>query len=187
MLSSARNSARTLAVRPSGPPRFARVILVLAWAVFWLSTALFPCCEVVAAVLGGHAETGSQPVATTQSAHHPDTAHAETSDHSPDLPCSDTLISGLSVAGGHEILTPERSPPSVVRRRYACCPGFCYGRLLGILRPARVATTAAASLLPAHSVPADLALFMGTSTEALTPVDVRFLGWAMPLLLMPTL
>lgn len=110
MLSFARNSAGKSAARPSGRPRFARVILVLAWAVFWLNTALFPCCEVAAAILGGHAEHGSQPVSTAQSAHHPDTAHAETSDHSPDSPCSDTLISGLSVVGEYEILIPERSP-----------------------------------------------------------------------------
>ena len=110
MLSSARNSARTSGARQSGPPRFARVILVLAWAVFWLNTALFPCCEVVAAILGGHAEHGSQSVSATQPAHHSGTAHAETSDHSPDSPCSDTLISALSVVGGYEILIPERAP-----------------------------------------------------------------------------
>jgi hypothetical protein len=41
---------------------FARVILVLAWAAFWFNTALFPCCEVVAAAFGDHSDDVSQSV-----------------------------------------------------------------------------------------------------------------------------
>ena len=63
-LSRARSSARTSeAGRPWGLRGFARAGLLVAWLVFWLNTALFPCCEVAAAVLHGIPTTErSQPL-----------------------------------------------------------------------------------------------------------------------------
>jgi hypothetical protein len=73
---------------------FARMGLVAAWAVFFLNTALFPCCEVAAAVLGGHA----------------DATQAEPLEHGPDSPCVSSLGEGPTIVGEHEVLSPDRSP-----------------------------------------------------------------------------
>ena len=73
---------------------FARMGLVAAWAVFFLNTALFPCSEVAAAVLDGHA----------------DATHAEPLDHGPDAPCASSLSGGPTLVGEHEVLAPDRSP-----------------------------------------------------------------------------
>ena len=105
-----RNPARTSEATQPDPHRYARVVLVLAWAVFWLNTALFPCCEVAASILGGHAGNGTQSVPAAQPVHHADTTHSEPSDHSPDSPCSDTLVTGIVIVGAYEVLTPDRSP-----------------------------------------------------------------------------
>jgi hypothetical protein len=73
---------------------FARMALVAAWAVFFLNTALFPCSEVAAAVLDGHA----------------DATHAEPLDHAPDSPCGSSFGGGPTFVGEHEVLAPDRSP-----------------------------------------------------------------------------
>lgn len=111
MVSSTRSSARmSEAGRPRGLRGFARLGLVVAWVVFWLNTALFPCCEVAAAVLGGHADNGSQSASATPPLHHSDATHSEPLDHGPDSPCGYTLLSGPPLVGEHEVLTPDRSP-----------------------------------------------------------------------------
>jgi hypothetical protein len=76
------------------PHGFARMGLVAAWAVFFLNTALFPCSEVVAAVLDGHV----------------DATHAEPLDHDPDSPCAFSLGGRPTLVGEHEVLAPDRSP-----------------------------------------------------------------------------
>lgn len=88
--------------------RFARAGLVSAWVVFWLNSALFPCCEVTAAVLGGHADNASQVASALAPAHHSDAAHSEPLHDSPESPCSDTLTSTPPVAAAYEGLTPDR-------------------------------------------------------------------------------
>ena len=80
--------------RPRGPHGFARVALVLAWVVFWLNTALFPCCEALAAAFGDHPDDVSQSTAAVQSAYHPGETHSECPHHNPDLPCDHTLNAG---------------------------------------------------------------------------------------------
>ena len=111
MFSSMRSvTGESEARRPQSPHRYTRVILMLAWAVFWLNSALLPCCEVVAAALGGHADNGSQSISAAQPAHHSDTTHSEPLEHSTDSPCGDTLVSGIPIVGGYEVLTPDRSP-----------------------------------------------------------------------------
>jgi hypothetical protein len=111
MLSLTRSSTRKSdARRPRGLRGFARLGLVGAWVIFWLNTALFPCCEVAAAVLGGHADNGSQSASTASPPHHSDAAHSEPSDHSPDSPCGYTLIAGPPLVGDYKALTPDRFP-----------------------------------------------------------------------------
>lgn len=111
MLSWTRSSAgMSEARRPRGLRGFARVGLVVAWVVFWLNTALFPCCEVAAAVLGGHADSGSRTASAAPPLHHSDATHSEPLDRSPDSPCGYTPISVPALAGEYEGLTPDRSP-----------------------------------------------------------------------------
>ena len=76
------------------PRGFARMGLVAAWAVFFLNTALFPCCEAAAAVLGGHA----------------DATQAEPLEHSPDSPCAPSLSGGSALVGEHDVLATDRPP-----------------------------------------------------------------------------
>ena len=96
MLSSYRLSTRTpKASRPRSLRGFARVGLVVAGVIFLLNTALFPCCEVAAAGLGGH---------------HSEVEHSEPPHHSPDAPCDSSISSGAALVVEHEVLTPERSP-----------------------------------------------------------------------------
>jgi hypothetical protein len=111
MLSWTRSSAGTSeARRPRGLRGFARVGLVAAWVVFWLNSALFPCCEVAAAVLGGHADNGSRTASAAPPLHHSGATHSEPLDPSPDSPCGFTLISGPPLVGEYEVLTPDRPP-----------------------------------------------------------------------------
>lgn len=96
--------------RSRGLHGFARVGLVVAWAVFWLNTALFPCYEVAAAILGGHADTVSQSASGAPPLHHPGATHSELLDHSLDLPCGTTLISRPQLVGKYAVLTSDRPP-----------------------------------------------------------------------------
>jgi len=89
---------------------FARGVLLSAWVIFWLNTALFPCCEVAAAVLGDLPDKGSQSASAASPPHHADAAHSEPADHSPDAPCSDTLSSDPPLVAEYEGLTTNRSP-----------------------------------------------------------------------------
>jgi hypothetical protein len=96
--------------RPRGLRGFARVGLVVAWVGFWLNTALFPCCEVAAAVLGGHADKGSRSASAVPPLHPSDATQSEPLDHDPDSPCGYTLISESPLVGEYGVLTPDRSP-----------------------------------------------------------------------------
>lgn len=87
-----------------------RAGLVVAWAMFWLNTALFPCCAVAAAVLSGHADNGSQSASDASSLHYSDATHSDPLDHSPDSPCGDTLSSGPPLVGEYQVLTSDPSP-----------------------------------------------------------------------------
>ncbi len=79
--------------RAGAPRGFARMGLIAVWLMFWLNTALVPCCEVAAAVLGGHS----------------DTSHLTPLDDGPDSPCGYTLTPGPPVVADHYVLTPDRS------------------------------------------------------------------------------
>jgi len=96
--------------RPRGLRGFARVGLVVAWVVFWLNTALFPCGVVAAAVLGGHADNGPRSASAAPPLHDSDASHSGPLDHSLNSPCHYTLIPGPLLVGEYEVLTPDRSP-----------------------------------------------------------------------------
>ena len=110
MLTSTRSAGGKDAERPRRLRGLARAGLIAAWGVFWLNTALFPCCEVTAAVLGGHADAAMQSPASAPPPHHADSTHSEPLGQSPDAPpCGDTLSSDPPLAGEVEVRTPERS------------------------------------------------------------------------------
>jgi hypothetical protein len=132
---------------------FARVGLVVAWVAFWLNTALFPCCKVAAAVLGGHADNGPRSASAAPPLHDSDASHSGPLDHSFDAPCGPcgyTLISGPPLVGEYEVLIPDRSP------------------LEWFAVDASVATSVTAVNLPAHlalaraTPPPSLRLFLRT-------------------------
>ncbi len=109
MPSSTQGSAGTPeARRPRGPRGFVRVTMVAAWAVFWFSTAIFPCCESIAAVLGGEhhiAVAESDPVAPQ--AHHSGDVNSEGQDHGPHSPCESALGAVPTLVGEQEVLASE--------------------------------------------------------------------------------
>jgi len=77
--------------------------------MFWINTALFPCCEAVAAAFGGHFDDISQSVSTAQPAHASDDTHSGRPDHSPDAPCGYTLSAGPPSVGMSALLAPDNS------------------------------------------------------------------------------
>jgi len=112
MITLTRSASRIpRARRPQGQRGFARAWLVAAWAMFFVNTALFPCCEAVAAVLGGHANTnnGTQTASVAPPPHHSGDTHSNSIDHSSDSPCDDTQITGLPLVVEYKGLTPDRS------------------------------------------------------------------------------
>ena len=109
MFSSIRSTGGQEAKRLRGLRGSAHAGLIAAWVVFWLNTALFPCCEVTAAVLGGQADSAMQSPSSTPSPHHSDAPHTEPLDHGPDAPCGDTLSANPPLVGENEVRTPERS------------------------------------------------------------------------------
>ena len=70
--------------------RFARAVLASAWMVFWLNTALFPCCESLAAAFDGRPDSISQSTPAVP-AHHSDATHAEHPDPTRSSQCDFTL------------------------------------------------------------------------------------------------
>ena len=82
--------------------------LLLAWVVFWLNTALFPCCEAIAAAFGDHFDDVSQSVYAAQPAYHSDESHSDCPHHSPDSPCGHTLNAGPAISGVDAGLLTDR-------------------------------------------------------------------------------
>lgn len=94
--------------RPLRQGRFARMVLVLAWVVFWVNTALFPCCESLAAAFDEHSDSVSQSTSAAQPAHHSDETHSEHSDQSPSSHCDYALDAGLAISGAYAALPTDR-------------------------------------------------------------------------------
>lgn len=113
--------------------------LIGAWVIFWLNTALFPCCEVVAAIWGGHTDNGSQSATVASPLHHSGAASFERVDQGSGTPCSDTLISGPPIAGEHEALASDRSSQewfAIDARAAAIFPGAIHSANLALARDA---------------------------------------------------
>ncbi len=85
-------------MQPLGRYRAARMALVLAWTAFWLNTALFPCCELLAAAFD-HPDSASQSASAAQQAHYSDKTHSERSDESP--LCDYTLSAEPAINGAY--------------------------------------------------------------------------------------
>src|SRR5450759_128508 len=74
--------------RPRHMRRFAHVTTILAWVVFCLNTAIFPCCQAFAGVFGDHSESISQPALHDHVSQDCDGDHPGQPNHSPYSPCS---------------------------------------------------------------------------------------------------
>ena len=92
--------ARHRVVKQSQLRAVRRVSLFIAWAAFWLSTALFPCCEAIAAVLADHHGTVvHQSAEASPHTEMPGEAHHDCPDGSPGTPCHSLNGSGSAVVG----------------------------------------------------------------------------------------
>ena len=106
MFSSTRSIARVSGTkRPRSRFRSSHA-MVLAWFVFWLNTALFPCCEAFSAAFGGHSESISQSVPAAQPAHHSDESNSGDPRHSPESPCDYALNAGPAIIDGESAALP---------------------------------------------------------------------------------
>lgn len=133
--------------RPQGRRGFARAILVLAWVMFWLNTAFFPCSEAVAAAFGFHADSVWQTVSQAQPAHDPGTMPAGLSCHGPYSPCPHIVSAGPESVDAVAALTTERSSP----QWFAIdAPVF----------PRPTAVNRAANLAPREAPPPQLRLYL---------------------------
>ena len=93
---------------PRGLRRPARVALVLAWIAFCLNTALFPCCEALAAAFGDHSDGVSHSASASQPAHHAHETHSEQPHHSPGSPCGHSINAGPAINGEYAGLPTNR-------------------------------------------------------------------------------
>ena len=94
--------------QPGGLCRFARVTLVIAWIAFCLNTALFPCCEVLAASFGDHSDSVSHDDSSAQSAHHADETHSEHPHHGSGSPCDYSYSAESAINGEFAGLPTDR-------------------------------------------------------------------------------
>jgi hypothetical protein len=92
--------------RPRAQRGLARLVIVLAWATFWLNSAFLPCCQAVAAGVGDQLLTHA--VSHTHPAHHFDETHTGHSHPSPHPPCDElvsagpaTFVQAAVLAAGH--------------------------------------------------------------------------------------
>ena len=135
--------------QPRGMRGFARGALVLAWVIFWINTALFPCCEAVAAAFGGHSNDVSQSASTAQPVHASDDTHSGRPDHSPDSPCGYTLSAGPTSVGMYALLAPDNSSPEWFAIDTPLAPGLA-------------AVNNSANLAPRESHPPPFRLYLRT-------------------------
>ncbi len=81
---------------------------MLAWLTFWLNTALFPCCEALAAALEEHIEDRSQSVPVAGHAQHPEATHVERANNVPDAHCDSEISAGPAINGEFAGLLADR-------------------------------------------------------------------------------
>ena len=107
-MSTPRTSAQA---REAKRPKGLRAGLVAACALFWLGTALFPCCELIAATLGGdrHREVAQSDSATPY-VHPSGGVQSKGSGHDPHPPCEQTFSDGAVSVEEPAVLTSVRFP-----------------------------------------------------------------------------
>lgn len=88
--------------------RSAHLMLVLAWAAFWLNTALIPCCEAFATIPEDHASVIVHAITTAEQTHATHDAPVEAPHHAPDSPCGPSLYGGPATNGEQVGLPSER-------------------------------------------------------------------------------
>lgn len=81
-------------------------VMVPAWFVFWVNTALFPCCDALAGAFGGYSDSVSPSATTALPAHHADESQSEVPRHSPESPCDYALNAGPSIIDGESAALP---------------------------------------------------------------------------------
>ena len=85
--------------RPLLQSRGARVVLVLAWVVFWGNTALLPCCEALAAAFDDHSDSVSHSTSAGQPEHHSEETHTGHLNQAPSSHCDATLNAPPAIDG----------------------------------------------------------------------------------------
>ncbi len=105
------SASKSVAGWPRSRRGLAQTGLVMAWLMFWLNAALFPCCEVAAAILGGHAGSGSPVTSVAPASHHAAATRSEPSDHNPGSPCGDAVFAGVPLASQAEGMATDQSAP----------------------------------------------------------------------------
>jgi len=103
------NTTQTRAMRPLNQRSSGRLVLLAAWLAFWLNTALFPCCEVLAAALVGHSEVLSQATIDGRGPHPSHEAYAEHLHEGKSLPCAENGRLASAIAGAYAQLPEEPS------------------------------------------------------------------------------
>ena len=88
------------------PGGFARVVVVLAWVMFWLNAAFTPCCEALAVGFGG--QSAAQLVSSAQPAHDSAETNTHHPDHSHNSPCDLVISAGPAVMGQALVLPAEQ-------------------------------------------------------------------------------
>ena len=121
--------ARHTAVKQSQLGAMGRVSLLIAWAAFWLGTALFPCCEAIAAALGDH--PGAVVHQSAEASPHtemPGEAHHDCPDGSPGTPCHSLHGSGSAVVGESATASLDRLAHDVPAMAARVWPASADGR-----------------------------------------------------------
>ena len=102
---------RSGATRALGQRRSARLVLVAAWVAFWLNTALFPCCEALAAALVGHSDIPSQLAIGKGPPHDSGETHAAHVHHNQSIPCKTNVKSVSAISGTYALMPADHFHP----------------------------------------------------------------------------
>ena len=96
---TSKNNAVSKAASEAIYRRFANFALILGWTAFWLSTALFPCCDAIAEALDGRLQVATQTPSATQAAAGSQLSDSAHVDHEPASDCSSMVDPGPPSAG----------------------------------------------------------------------------------------
>lgn len=121
--------ARHTAVRQSQLGAMGRISLLIAWTAFWLGTALFPCCEAIAAALADHPGTvAHQSAEASPHTEMPGEAHHDHPDGSPGTLCHSPQGGGSAVVGESATASLDRLVNDVPAMAARVWPASADGR-----------------------------------------------------------